>query len=327
MTMTEVESIGIDPAVGASKPTMVHDPQGSGEPFVAVAWNEVADWLRRRGQRAANGGKQLLVAWDAPLTADPTRTVPGTSALWTRPVERWWATQVVGRKKGGVDPDDIKGISIRAYAGLPHWTVTSHTFRGAPWHTRSATGPAGTLGFRDVSDQFPATWVVEVHPALTAYVLGQRVGPYKQGGRAERDRLLKAFGQRPGLSDDHLDAYLAWRCVDAAAHGNAAFLGQPDHGGFLLPDTERGGELMADYQRWSSTELDAPSATTVTSHLNVVTCPIDGCGFEFTRGYSGWDSHVASWKRHPWWLPGITDGERRKHIFKDAYPEFRHDGE
>lgn len=51
-------------------------------------------------------------------------------------------------------------------------------------------------------------------------------------------------------------------------------------------------------------------------------CPVPGCTkvFHGTRG--GWDAHVASWRMHPDWHPGVTDGEERKRRFRREYPRW-----
>jgi hypothetical protein len=51
-------------------------------------------------------------------------------------------------------------------------------------------------------------------------------------------------------------------------------------------------------------------------------CPIPGCAHVFKGGRGGWDAHVASWKVHPSWMPDERDVQRRKELFRRAFPAF-----
>ncbi len=51
-------------------------------------------------------------------------------------------------------------------------------------------------------------------------------------------------------------------------------------------------------------------------------CPIPGCSKQYKVGRLGWDAHVGSIRSHPGWHPEETDGERRKILFRNEYPEF-----
>jgi len=51
-------------------------------------------------------------------------------------------------------------------------------------------------------------------------------------------------------------------------------------------------------------------------------CPIAGCTHVFHNSRGGWDTHVASFPRHPRWHPGIHDPAQRKQLFKQEFPSW-----
>lgn len=50
-----------------------------------------------------------------------------------------------------------------------------------------------------------------------------------------------------------------------------------------------------------------------------IRCPITGCGWVFKMHRAGWDAHVGSPRRHPEWLPRVTDPEARKARFRSEF--------
>jgi hypothetical protein len=51
-------------------------------------------------------------------------------------------------------------------------------------------------------------------------------------------------------------------------------------------------------------------------------CPIPGCVKVFVGSRGGWDAHVGSPRVHPLWHPEVTEPERRRYLFRLAYPAF-----
>jgi hypothetical protein len=51
-------------------------------------------------------------------------------------------------------------------------------------------------------------------------------------------------------------------------------------------------------------------------------CPIPGCVKVFGGSRAGWDAHVGSPHRHPFWHPDATDPQRRRQMFRLEYPKF-----
>ena len=50
-------------------------------------------------------------------------------------------------------------------------------------------------------------------------------------------------------------------------------------------------------------------------------CPIPGCQHVYRLG-GGWDSHVASSRKHANWHPEVEDGSERKLLFQQEYPDW-----
>lgn len=146
---TTVKVIGID--VGPAKGGHVCD----GEAVHAKTPAELYDYL-------VNLPDDVLVAWDAPLTGppDPDKALR-TGDLTCRQIERFFRT-------GAFKPP--KGISVRTYSELSHWTI-SRRLLGLP-----RVGPydaKAELPFRLVVDDRPrparGRHVVEVHPGVALW--------------------------------------------------------------------------------------------------------------------------------------------------------------
>jgi hypothetical protein len=112
-TMMQIERltmkvIGVDPA--PKKGATIYDPTSDANGgWATVNACELPDHVTT----LVNSRDDLLICWDAPLTAGKQGE---TGCYYERPIERFFRNQ-----KRWTAP---KGISIRAYAGCPHWAVT-----------------------------------------------------------------------------------------------------------------------------------------------------------------------------------------------------------
>ncbi len=61
---------------------------------------------------------------------------------------------------------------------------------------------------------------------------------------------------------------------------------------------------------------------TSTGHRRVHQCPIPGCTKVFVGSRGGWDGHVGSPRKHPNWLPEITDPGQRRQAFRREFGDW-----
>jgi predicted RNase H-like nuclease len=207
--------------------------------------------------------EDVLIAWDAPLTACTGSATLIESDLTRRMIEAFFSS---GRYKAP------KGVSVLPYSGCPHWTISRRMLglpRLGPYD--SAVGLPFTLIVRD--DDRPATGrnVVEVHPALALWRWFVDARPksswiYKKEPQTLSDiwALLKSHfaavlpeevgfesGETP--NDDELDAVIAWLLAHCWLHQeNVALIGDDRTRALLLPKEE---VLQEDFQRFSDREL------------------------------------------------------------------------
>ena len=200
----------------------------------------------------------MLICWDAPLTG-PRETKPPfhypDGEFTTRDIESFFS-----RKKYGFKVP--KGISIRGYAGCPHWAMTKH-FLGlpqiGPWDT-----PIEELPFTLISNNDTTTtnglYVVEVHPAVAIWLWCSHFSKtaiddwvYKKPGSAFQQiwaclseiitshDLFQSCDFTPAdfilKSDDELDALVSWLLGKLFIEGeqHVILLGSRKNGSFLLP--------------------------------------------------------------------------------------------
>ena len=194
-----------------------------------------------------------LVCWDAPLTGPPTAAVFGGegtgSAFSQRPIESFFS-------KSGTGFKTPPGISVRPYAGCPHWAL-SRALLGLP-----RVGPYDAdheqLPLKLVTSGTPPTsgfHVVEVHPAVAIWLWCRErrdstaSWEYKKSASVsdelwnlllanpDIERVLSGAGGDRPTSDDVLDARVAYALgrlwLDRS--GSVTLLGSADHGSFLLP--------------------------------------------------------------------------------------------
>lgn len=228
--------IGIDPA--PTKRSAVYD----GKSFAWWDALEVAD----RVAELAIQHRNVLVTWDAPLSIDPE----GTSRFYSRQVDRTAGARVkewvaAGRVEQGA-------IGISPAASCPHNYLSQATLALPVGNPK----PPWTL--LKVGDQPPRSGhhIAEVHPAvaLGAWWDGKWPMPcYKLGGgrKAQAVRagrlsivqwLQRAHGFPQGapdsFTDDHVDAWVAWRLGAGLLRGDVVTWGPRVGGNYLMPTIE-----------------------------------------------------------------------------------------
>ena len=195
----------------------------------------------------------VLICWDAPLTGPPSSVldggIAGNSSYTQRPIESFFSRAATRYKTP-------KGISVRGYAGCPHWAV-SRSLVGLP-RTGSYDTAFEHLPFRLIaSNPSPGAgkWIVEVHPAVALWLWCRDRVPLTQDWEYKKsadlvvwfwDLLLEAQLNRldvlkelePPRNDDELDARIAFALGVLWADGEdggITLLGDLDAGTFLLP--------------------------------------------------------------------------------------------
>ena len=209
--------------------------------------------------------EQILICWDSPLAT------PMSS--WHNPLyER--AVELFFRK---FFPDTPKGISTLAYAGCPHWTVSQYVL-GYPilnpklkeYHETNANYKL-LLPENTPRDILSGRWVAEVHPALAMWLWlkSKTVESFQYKGTGisksksiansrslflslqsiDEIALVTKIEKEEIISNDHLDAYIAWLLgalwvnQKAECKDSIKFLGS-DEGYFLLPDINYDAERL-----------------------------------------------------------------------------------
>lgn len=216
--------LGIDPA--PSKETWIYTDEST---FLAKRPGDLSDYLREELRTHGD----MLISWDAPLSFDPSK------GFSDRPVDKLVRSAVKGHPK--IEPSAVNSLP---FSGCPHWAISSHVL-GYP------IGPA-KLGLRLVESPAPGRCLVEVHPAVALavwWILFDCAGEFPKykglkGGRAARRAVLSRIAD--GLaqldppesvrdSDDHLDAWVAWKLGHSFLAGDAELLGSVEAGSYLLP--------------------------------------------------------------------------------------------
>ncbi len=244
-----IKIIGMDPA--PSKGTCVFD----GESFHHFSHDKLATYLKT----IQRNNPKVLICWDAPLTGPRETKAPfhyPHGEFTTRDIETFFS-----RKKYGFKVP--KGISVRGYAGCPHWAMTKH-FLGLPqigtWDT-----PIEELPFTLISNNETTitngSSVIEVHPAVAIWLWCSHFSntaieswEYKKSDPAFRQiwaclsEIITSHGLFQGCdftpadfklkSDDELDALISWLLGKLFVDENqkVILLGSRESGSFLLPN-------------------------------------------------------------------------------------------
>lgn len=251
--------VGIDPA--PAKPSTIFD----GTCFRQLGPGELRTFVRDLGA----GTGCTLVCWDAPLTGPrhPGGEI-GEHDFTTRVIEQFFTREIHGWKTP-------RGISVRGYAGCPHWTL-GRAVLGLP-RVGAFDLPESQLPLRLVGEPPCAgANVVEVHPALALWLWCREQWPEKQpwtykhdvAVRAEMVEILLAGPHARRFAtcfeasgweddDDHLDAAVAWVLGCAWVAGDAVeVLGNEHSGSFLLPRETR---MQAAFARFVAAMPDPPA--------------------------------------------------------------------
>lgn len=231
--MTNFKVIGIDPA--PSKKSTIFD----GERFHEMNNIELKSFLSKLSEQK----EEVLICWDAPLSFNTNNT-----NFYTRAIESYFQKHESLPKKG---------ISIRGFAGCPHWAITQYLL-GYPRIDEFERGFVPNFKLvSDVKDLKDANkYVTEVHPALAIWVWlkdridvenidwqykknNQTFTPIKQLLQSSLKIDQKICDQIK--NDDYLDAYVAWKLGRVWIDGKGKtvrILGNSRLGSFLLPYNE-----------------------------------------------------------------------------------------
>jgi len=256
--------VGIDPAPSSG----AHIFDGTGGPSQHFSIPKLEAELRRLRALASS-----LICWDAPLTgpADPDECSGTRGAFTKRSIETFF-TQA---KWGFRVP---KGISVIAYSGCSHWTISRHFLglpRVGPWDAKPASLPFALATEPTLSNRPEASrhYAVEVHPALAVWLWASSSddpwrGPwvYKKDRKIldELWRRLCSLTQQsaPDLAEalaapvkpaDHndFDARVAWLLgmLWIRNQKQVTLLGDLQKGSVLVPELRRLTEGFARFAR------------------------------------------------------------------------------
>jgi len=222
-------AIGIDPA-----------PKKDAVVCTGGMWTDVApDALRDFVVGAVAQSRMTLIAWDAPLSYD---RVNHSDRRVDRAARAWAKRQV---ELGRFEP---KAINALPFAGVPHWAVTCHAL-GMPF----GDPPGGLRLAADTTLEGPVA--IEVHPAVALGAWWIEAGCSDPMPRYKQDptacaRIVSVLGlpAAAAVSDDALDAYVAWRLGELFLAGAACWVGNPAVGGYVMPRCAATDELLEIYR-------------------------------------------------------------------------------
>lgn len=227
--------VGIDPA--PSKDALVCC---GNESFERVPARELVDFVE--GLAAAH--EDVLIAWDSPLSFD------AGNGYSDRPVDKRVRKWIKGQIREGRLATGA--VNVLPFAGCPHWAISCAAL-GLPF---AASAGGGRWRLAESANE-SGHRVIEVHPAVALarwWIAAGRTRPrpplpkYKGIKKADRAPALATI--RDGLNhafahlaipeaaiqdDDHLDAWVAWRMATDFDNGQAAWVGSPSEGGYVLP--------------------------------------------------------------------------------------------
>ena len=61
---------------------------------------------------------------------------------------------------------------------------------------------------------------------------------------------------------------------------------------------------------------------TVSTALPTYRCPIPGCEKMIVGSRGGWDGHVGTLRKHPYWQPEVTEPEQRRRLFRREFGDW-----
>ena len=239
-----VRVIGIDPA--PSKESTIFD----GNKFYQKGPEDIEKFLTSLLEKKPPS----LICWDAPLSAHIAFDNENISSFYQRKIEYFF-----NRKSGRKLPD---GISVRGYAGCPHWAITKYMV-GLPviskWEPSNLPFELIVEEDNNSGNTLNGHHIVEVHPAVAIWCYCQRYSRRKKWNYKKDKRTLKEILDilkknevihekiiheiisEDKLQDDRLDAYIAWKLGEEwiSNKNKVRILGNHKTGSFLLPYEKR----------------------------------------------------------------------------------------
>lgn len=212
--------IGVDPA--PVKDTVIWRSQGP----LRVPAQQLGGVL----EELIKGAGPVWLAWDAPLSFDPTES------FYDRPVDRAVRAWLKKHAPNVVSP---KAVAAQPFAGCSHWAISCHVlgypFGENPKRFELASGkPSG-----------PGLHLFEVHPAVALAILWRDrrcsglLPRYKRVPAACRAiATALSFPKEAGRGDDALDAYVAFHMLELLHREAAVCLGSRRRGSYLVPRTD-----------------------------------------------------------------------------------------
>lgn len=252
--------LGVDPASGKDCFCFTDDPEVAALLACGPHGSATPSQLKQFVSDASRApwARQLIIAWDAPLTA--------AGSLTTRRIEQQWARALRDSTR------NTAGVAVRGYAGLSHWTVSQAVLALPEVDGREFVGRCCTA-FSPENPTWATPLAVEVHPTLALWVWQSATGgpadwrPYKgrktaAGGKLDAQTRQEHAGQHirwagerfrdvipagawdpgpalpPRLWEDALDARIAWLLATLWVSGRGVAFCHDDAGnGFLLPSS------------------------------------------------------------------------------------------
>lgn len=243
--------VAIDPAPG--KESTVYE---GGDSFPGISGQEMGCFLRGISKERP----PVLLCWDAPLTGPRNPEEAGLPGDFTqRRIDSFFSRQETNFKTP-------KGISVRPYAGCPHWTI-SRSVLGLPRLGRF-DADYESLPFRLLPDsreqsgsgppsQMDLPCVVEIHPAVAAWLWCKDLKEFEsRDGNGEgwkykqhddlRAKMWRAIRRECGIgeslpeklcNDDQFDAIVGYIL-------GVKWLDRKDDTVVLLGDRETGAMLL-----------------------------------------------------------------------------------
>ncbi len=243
--MKEITVIGIDPA--PSRDSTIFD----GKYFDQKCYKKLHEYINDLKQSKS----KILICWDAPLSFGIGNcTDEKASPLYQRKIEYFFS-----RKNGKKTPT---GISVRGYAGCPHWTISQYIL-GYP--KIGAFDQKFNPPFNLIFDKNKITKsVTEVHPAVAIWFWCINKKAKLNNWNYKKDsstfkKILEILVSKEIISqevkkkienDDQLDAYIAWKLGDEwiKNNRNVEILGDNNTGSFLLPFNEEVSKNFLDFK-------------------------------------------------------------------------------
>lgn len=255
-----LEVIGIDPS--PRKPSYLYSIDNG-------LCKKVASELREFLAELVASHRNVLICWDSPLTGTsaPDSNEFSSDDHTQRAIEAFFNRQGWGFKVP-------KGVSVRGYAGCPHWTISRRLIglpRVGPWDKALRDLPFELVAKGSCPSR-PGRYIVEVHPAVALWLWCDAPTwtgswEYKKNGAVRKQawaRFKERLQNTPLLSgtslddlnfqpenDDELDCFIAWLLGVLWCQGSAEviLLGNAVTGSMLLPRVDRLEKRFLEFTR------------------------------------------------------------------------------